>query len=103
MRAPAVAQSLLLVVAVGLFGGAVWRVVREPDGSQEAKDFIALVDRDGDGRIGPAEYARVSTDELPMEVLDMDGSGALDAWEVEAVIAYISPLRASLSWTPRAL
>jgi Ca2+-binding EF-hand superfamily protein len=103
MRASSVAQTLLLVVAVGLLGAAVWRVLREPDGSQEAKDLIAILDRDGDGRIGPEEFARASTDVLPFQVMDMDASGSLDPWEVQAVIEYTSPLRASIAWNPRAL
>lgn len=95
-------RGLLLAGAVALLGVAAWRLVREPPASQEARDLVAFIDQDGDGRIGPDEYTRVTEGELPMRVVDADGSGWLEPWEVDAVITYVSPLRASMSWVPRA-
>jgi hypothetical protein len=66
-------------------------------------DLIRLVDQDGDAQISAAEYARVGDGELPMSYVDADGDGSLAPWEVDAIIRYISPLRASMSWVPRAL
>ncbi len=98
-----VASAVFLGLAATLTAASVWRFVREPPPSQGAADLLVRVDQDGNGRIDPAEYARVTDGELPFRVVDADASGALEGWEIDAWIRSISPLRASMSWVPRAL
>lgn len=96
-------RGLLIGLAAALFGVAVWRYCREPHPTRQGLDLLRLVDQNGDGRVDEAEYARVTDGELPMSAVDADGSGQLEPWEVDILIRYVSPLRASMSWVPRAL
>jgi hypothetical protein len=93
----------LLVAAVGLQGAALYRYLRQPPGSRAALDLIAAVDVDNDGRVSPSEYERVGDGDLAFAYVDADHDGELTPWEVDVIIRHISPLRASLSWVPRAL
>ncbi len=102
-RAGVYARAVLYAVASALFVAALVRFEADPPGSREALDLIHLVDRDGDGLISQAEYDKVSEGELPMSYVDADGDGVLAPWEVDVIIDHISPLRASMSWVPRAL
>jgi hypothetical protein len=94
---------LLYVASGALLCASVYAFLRDPPASQAAMDLITLVDQDGDQQISSAEYDRVSDGELPLSYVDADGDGSLAPWEVDAIIRYISPLRASMSWVPRAL
>ncbi len=96
-------RGSLIVAAAGLLGVAGWRLSRAPPPSREALDLLTLVDQDGDGVINAAEYARVGDGELPLPVVDANGSGVLEPWEVDLLIRHVSPLRPSMSWIPRAL
>lgn len=95
--------GIVLLAALGLSAAGAWRFLAAPPGSVEAADLLVRIDQDGDGRIGAAEYDRVSDGELPFSVADADGSGQIEPWEVDILIRYVSPLRASMSWVPRAL
>jgi hypothetical protein len=95
-------RGTLLLAAASLLVGAIVRFGDAPPGSAQAMDLLARVDVDGDGRVGPDEYARAGDGELPMSVADADGSGFLEPWEIDALIRHVSPLRASMSWVPRA-
>ena len=79
------AAMVLLVVGVD----HAWQV---PDGSQAAQDLIARIDGDGDARLDPDEVARVSDGVLAFAVLDLDGSGWLEPWEVDAMLHHLSPM-----------
>ena len=96
-------RASLLLTSAALLGAAGHRCIEEPPASQEARDLITLLDSDGDGRVSVVEYDRVSDGELGMSYLDANASGWLEPWEVDTIIRYISPLRASMSWVPRAL
>ncbi|MBM4393594.1 MAG: hypothetical protein FJ090_20915 [Deltaproteobacteria bacterium] len=96
-------RALLVVSALGLTGVAVQRLGRVPEGTQAARDLLRFVDPDADGEVSRAEFDRVSDGELPFAVADMDGSGKLEPWEIDVLITYVSPSRASMSWVPRAL
>jgi hypothetical protein len=93
----------LLLLGAALLVVAGWRFQRVPDASEQAYALLNFLDRDGDARVDEAEFDRASDRELPFALLDLDQSGALEPWELDAVIRHLSPLRASLSWVPRAL
>ena len=96
-------QGLLYAVSGALLAASVFVFLRDPPASLAAMDLIRLVDQNGDAQISAAEYERVGDGELPMSYVDADGDGSLAPWEVDAIIRYVSPLRASMSWVPRAL
>jgi len=101
---PATLEPVLAVLAAALTVGALalaWRQPR-PRHPQVANALLAIVDQDGDGRVSAPEYARVSDGELSLALLDVDDSGALEPWELELAISYISPLQPQQNLLPRA-
>ena len=85
----------LASVGLVLAGAALAVALREhrPEHPESAARFLAVLDDDGDGRVSVAEYARHSDGELGFEIVDADGSGALEAWELELVLTSVSPLQ----------
>ena len=84
--------DLPMLAAAVLLLAATFTLVRRPAGDQPAADFIALIDRDGDDRVSAEEHARVTDGALAFAQLDLDGSGHLEAWEVERLLRYVTPL-----------
>lgn len=76
-----------------LAAGAIGWTLRTPAPADPALTaaFMAPLDVDGDGSISLLEYARADDGRLPMSILDLDGSGALEPWEVEQAMLRLSP------------
>ena len=100
---PPIADLLLASAALCLTGAAVAVALARarPEHPQVAGDFMAVLDGDGDGVLSPQEHARLSDGELPFALADVDGSGALEAWELELSLAYHSPLAPQQNLLPR--
>ncbi len=84
---------LLLTLAVLISAAAVGNVLRtpSPQSPEVADAFLARMDHDGSGSVSPEEYRQVSDGIVEFAIFDLDGSGALTAWEVEQMLARISP------------
>ncbi|MFH1468669.1 MAG: hypothetical protein ABIO70_30040 [Pseudomonadota bacterium] len=63
-----------------------------PPGMARAQVLIHAADGDGDGTLSAAEYAAVAGPDLPFDLVDLDGSGALDAREVVELLVAVDPL-----------
>ena len=86
-------RPLLALVAAGLTTAAAVLVLRPPPlvAPQTSAAFLDRMDTDDSGSVSAAEYARVSDGLVEFAVLDSDGSGALELWEVEQLLLRISP------------
>lgn len=101
-------RILRLDVLIGLtaaalaFAAGVWSL-RDPAPAtpRTAAAMLAALDADGDGTVGPGEYTRVADGELAFEALDADGDGRLAPWELEVILAAISPLQPQRNRLPR--
>lgn len=80
------AAAILLVCA-----GGVLLTRPAPKAPQAAADLAAVLDADGDG-VDAGDYARVSDEVVPFELVDLDGSGQLEDWELDVLIRTQSPL-----------
>ena len=76
-----------------LTAGAIAWVLRTPAPANPelTAAFMAPLDVDGNGELSLLEYARVDEGRLPMSLLDLDGSGALEPWEIEQAMLRLSP------------
>jgi hypothetical protein len=98
---PHLLRDALYLAAAMLLGAGVVQASHLPDGSQAARDLIARIDGDGDARLGPSEVARVDDGALPFAVLDLDRSGWLEPWEVDAMLHHLSPMAWGMGATVR--
>jgi hypothetical protein len=96
-------QIGLGLIALLLSSAAVLLAHRPPTPRHPASAgaLLMVLDDDGDGSVGPDEYARHSDGELPLAVLDADGSGALELWELDLALSSISPLQPQRNLLPR--
>ncbi|HJN74863.1 MAG TPA: hypothetical protein QGF58_13100 [Myxococcota bacterium] len=62
-----------------------------PRAPRAAADLAAVIDADRDG-VDAADYERVSDGIVPFELVDLDGSGELEAWELDVLLRTQSPL-----------
>ena len=98
---PRAAAPLSFALSAVLLALAVYRGLAPPTASPQAHDLLLRVDGDGDGELSAAEYAQVSDGELPFALADLDQSGQIEVHEVDWLLQYTSPLRASLAPIPR--
>ena len=86
-------DDILLSVAALLTLGAPLVLLRDPGlhAPRTTRVLMARLDADGDGQVSRAEHDRVSMGEPPFETLDLDGSGALELWEVDALLVLVNP------------
>lgn len=93
---------LSLTAAVLAIAAGVW-ALRDPAPATPgaAAAMLAAFDQDGDGAVGPSEYARVASGELSFEAVDADDDGRLAPWELEVILADISPLQPQRNRLPR--
>lgn len=84
---------LLLAVGLGGVGAAGARLMQTPSAADPALVARALgvLDLNGDGVLDEAEYMAVSDRRAPMAVVDGDGSGQLEAFEIEALLLTVDP------------
>lgn len=81
-----IAVAVLLVIA-----GAVLVQRPEPVAPQAAAALAAVLDPAGDG-VDAADYERASDGVVPFELVDLDGSGRLEDWELDVMLRGHSPL-----------
>ncbi|RME21371.1 MAG: hypothetical protein D6798_18335 [Deltaproteobacteria bacterium] len=96
-------EPALLATSALLLGVAVHALTARPRATDQGRDFMALLDDSGDGRLDPDEFRNAAADHLDFSIIDVDDSGFVEAWELDLVIRHISSLRNSLSALPRAL
>lgn len=84
--------DVLLVLAAALLVAGAGRAFWRPAPSQPARDLMARVDQDDDGRITAAEFDRVAGPGVPFEAMDLDGSGTLTADELDPFLEHATPL-----------
>ncbi|MFH1468673.1 MAG: hypothetical protein ABIO70_30060 [Pseudomonadota bacterium] len=101
-------RALRLDVLIGLAAAALalaatlWALrAPAPETPRTAAAMLAAFDQDDDGAVGPEEYARVASGELSFEQLDADHDGRLAPWELEVILAGISPLQPQRNRLPR--
>jgi len=84
---------LLAVTALGLFVLAAVLFARSPaiEAPLAAADLASVLDADRDG-VDRADYERVSDGMVPFELVDLDDSGQLEAFELDALLRRQSPL-----------
>lgn len=82
---------LAVVVALGVLALGSLARPAPPAHPERIAPLFALLDLDGDGRIGPDEATRVGSPDLDFAALDLDGSGALSPGEVEVSLWTLDP------------
>ncbi len=87
-------QFCTLLAALGGTAWALWlyRTPPEPCPSELVMPLLEAADLDGDGRVVQAEYAQLAPPELPFELYDQDGDGALDNRELGVLLLCADPL-----------
>lgn len=81
-------------LALALSAAALLRALHppRPAGAARAQVMIDAADQDDDGRLSAAEYGAVASPDLPFALVDLDGSGRLDAREVVLLLEAVNPL-----------
>ncbi len=103
MTRPHIIELALFAASALLLAVAVRTLTARPAGGDQARDFMALLDDSGDGRLDAEEVAAASGQHLDFALIDADHSGFVEPWELDLVIQHISSMRNSLSDLPRAL
>lgn len=87
------ADDILLLLAAAFTLGAPLVLLRDPSlqHPRSAGVLLSRLDSDGDGVVSRAEHDGVSNGEPPFETLDLDGDGALQPWEVDALLVLVNP------------
>jgi len=86
-------RLLVLIAATSTLAAAALLLrPHPPEYALSAGDLLERLDRDGDGAVSAPEYAAASDGALPFSAADADASGALDARELELLLAFTSPL-----------
>jgi hypothetical protein len=64
----------------------------EAPASPAAVRLLAVLDADGDGKLAAGELSRLAHPSLAWKTYDSNGSGALEARELERLILEVTPL-----------
>ncbi|MFT5684145.1 MAG: hypothetical protein ACI8RZ_005086 [Myxococcota bacterium] len=82
---------LLALSGMVLAIAKLWRTPtpRYPD---QTAALMAAMDDDGDGRLSEIEFQRRAPDATPMSLYDLNHSGEIDPYELEAMVLAVDPM-----------
>ena len=84
----------VLLIAAGLSGLALWRVLVRPAPVHPVAiaAIMTRLDTDGDQRLSPEEFYPRAAEGAAFELFDLDQSGHLESFELEAILLFVDPV-----------